>query len=631
MAERPGVLWGITLLLSLVSLLGLFDPTSGELRLRIDPSTSGLVASGDEAQHFYEQTRRRFGDDEALVLALHFDELFSFESLGRIATITQQLEALPEAPEVLSLSNAVHIRAADGDIEIGPFFDTPPEDAAGLARLRAALAGNPLYADSLLGPDGRTTVIRIAFPNLSQSEFQERRISERVREIGEREAGDARVYLSGSLYVKATLSSAILENIGGVLPLIFGAVALVLLLAFRSMAGLLLPLSAIALALLWTLGAIAWTGRPLNLVTSIVPPLVITLGFAYAMHLVSEYYDVCERAADEFTRTRLIREVVEEVALAILVAGGTTAIGFISLALSPLPAIREFGLFSALGVAFSVLATLNFGTAALYLVTPRKGSRESPRPGIFDRLTNSLSRFDLDHRRWVLAAGWCVLLLALVGASRIRVGAEHIGNFSEESLVRRDYEAINGAMGGANPLTIVAETELPEGLTELAHMRAVKELQGWLEAQPEIGSTSSYVDYLMLLHRAFFDDDPAEFRLPDSQRAAKQLLLFGSAKEAERMLDARFQSAAISVRTRVNDSYSVARLLERIEARLSTLPNALSATLTGDIVVLNRTLDDIARSQLRSIAFAILTIYAVLALLFTSLRVGLIALFPNIL
>ena len=102
MAERPGALWGVSLLLSLVSLLGLFDPTSGQLRLRIDPSTSGLVASGDEAQRVYEQTRRRFGDDEALVLALQFDELFSPESLGRIATITQQLEALPEAPEVLS-------------------------------------------------------------------------------------------------------------------------------------------------------------------------------------------------------------------------------------------------------------------------------------------------------------------------------------------------------------------------------------------------------------------------------------------------------------------------------------------------------------------------------------------------
>lgn len=631
MAERPAALWGVTVALSLVSLLGLVDPETGELRLKIDASTSGLVASGDEAQLFYEETLRRFGSDEALVLALHFDEVFSPESLRRIVAITRELEALPEEPEVTSLANAVHIRAADGDIEIGPFFDTLPRDAKSLARLREAVAGNPLYADTLVAPDEQTTVIRIAFPKLTQTEFRERRISERVREIAERGAGDASVYLSGSPYVKAALANEILENIGGVLPLIFAAVALVLLLAFRTLVGLLVPLASISLALLWTLGTIAWTGRPLNLVTSIVPPLVITLGFAYAMHIVSEYYDLCDREAKESTRSELIRKVLEEVALAILVTGATTVVGFLALALSPLPAIREFGLFSALGVAFSVLATLNFGPAALYLVVPRKKIAGRPESGVFDRLTDRLSSFDLAHRRWVMAAGWCVLLLAVVGASRIRVGAEHIENFSEQSLVRTDYKAINDAMGGANPLTIVVETKLPEGLTEMSHMEAVASLQDWLEARPEISTTRSYVDYLMLLHRAFFDDDPAEFRLPDSQRAAKQLLLFGSEKEVERMLDPRFQAAAISLHTGANDSASVAALLGKIESRLAELPAGLSAKATGDIVVLNGTLDDIARSQLRSIALAIFTIYAVLALLFTSFRVGLIALFPNVL
>ena len=631
MAERPAALWGITLVLTLVSLLGLFDPESRELRLKIDASTSGLVAAGDEGQLFYEQTLRRFGGDEALILALRFEEVFHPESLERLLAVTRELEALPEAPEVTSLANAVNIRAADGDIEIGPFFEVPPRDAAGLSRLRDALASNPLYAGMLVAPDGQTAVIRVAFPKLSQSEFQDRKLSERVREIGERGVGNASVYLSGSPYVKAVLANEILQNIAGILPLIFVAVALVLLIAFRTLAGLLVPLASISLALLWTLGTIAWTGRPLNLVTSIVPPLVITLGFAYAMHIVSEYYDLCAWHAEGAKRSKLIRDVLEEVALAILVTGATTIIGFLALSLSPLPAIREFGLFSALGVAFSVLATLVFGPAALYLVRPRKKTAEQPEAGAFDRLTDRLSRFDLAHRRWVLAAGWCVLVLAVVGASRIQVGAEHIKNFSEESLVRTDYNAINDAMGGANPVTIVVETALPEGLTEISHMEAVSALQDWLEALPEISNTQSYVDYLMLLHRAFFDDDPAEFRLPDSQRAAKQLLLFGSEKEAERLLDPRFEAAAISLHTGANDSVSVSALLAKIESRLAELPAALSAKATGDLVVLNGTLDEIARSQLRSIALAILTIYAVLALLFTSFRVGLIALFPNVL
>jgi len=71
--------------------------------------------------------------------------------------------------------------------------------------------------------------------------------------------------------------------------------------AFRSVRGVVLPLLAIGLALEWTLGGMGWRGVPINLVSNIIPPLLITLGFAGAMHFISEYY---ETLAHTGARTR---------------------------------------------------------------------------------------------------------------------------------------------------------------------------------------------------------------------------------------------------------------------------------------------------------------------------------------
>jgi len=159
----------------------------------------------------------------------------------------------------------------------------------------------------------------------------------------------------------------------------------------------------------------------------------------------------------------------------------------------------------------------------------------------------------------------------------------------------------------------------------------VKGLQEWLEAQPEIATTTSFVDYLMLLHREMNDGDPAAFRLPPSKRSTKQIFLFGSNDEAWAFVDRGFQSVNIFVRARAPSSSAVTDLVGRVDAHLETLPDYVEATTTGDIVLLNRTLDDIVRGQALSLGLALFVIYVILAAMFTSLRTGLIALFPNVL
>jgi predicted RND superfamily exporter protein len=173
-----------------------------------------------------------------------------------------------------------------------------------------------------------------------------------------------------------------------------------------------------------------------------------------------------------------------------------------------------------------------------------------------------LAGFALHHRRRILLVAFAILVAALCGATRIRVGSEYIGNFRRDAPVRMHYQAVNEVLGGANPFYVVVESHVDGAFADPTFLAELEALQTWLELQPEIGSTISVVDHLKLIHRSFHEGRPEQFRIPDDRDLAKQLLVFGGGEEIERYVDSRFRTANVVVRARVEDTASISALVE---------------------------------------------------------------------
>jgi predicted RND superfamily exporter protein len=412
------------------------------------------------------------------------------------------------------------------------------------------------------------------------------------------------------------------------LPTILGLVALVLAVSVRSVRGVLLPVAAIVCALIWTLGTLALLGRELNIVTAMLPALILTVGFTYALHVVVEYY--AEISADHSTdRREAVRRTLDAVAVPVLITGVTTAAGFLSLTLNPIPAIHQFGLYSLLGVAYTMLAALTIVPAVLALLPTARPRASQGHEGLFERSADLLTRIAVDQRRRVIIVSMLVFAIAIVGMTQIRVAIVFPGNLDVNHPLRVHWEEINERLGGASQLRLILQTEEADRALEPVNLQAIWELQEWLELQPDVGETSSIVDYLMMLNRALHEDDPEYFRVPESKRLASQLLLFGGSAESRRLIDNRRQTTSVVVNASVGDSDRITELAERIESRMAELPEGLSGAVTGSGALLLRVADDVSRGQLVSISAAFVLIYLVLAAMFTSFRVALLALFPN--
>lgn len=636
-AERCWVVLTIVAAITLVALHGIVDLRTGTPRLTIDPSIERLLPEGDEERAFFDRARQLFGADEFMVVLLE-DPAGTFTAAGleRVQRLTRRFEAMDGVQRVLSLASAVQIEGRDGDVFVGPFFEQVPEDPAALASLREKVLAHPIFGDTLVTRDGRGASLLVTFEHMPERELLERRLAAQVAEVAEAERGAAQIWVTGSPHVKLAIAETLVAELGRILPTLAGLVVLLTALTFRTLRGVVLPVVTIALALVWTLGAMGWSGSSLNLVSNLIPGLLITLGFAAAMHVVSEYYETLRRhpAPDAASHRARITHVLDEMGVAVAVNGLTTVLGFASLCTSSVVAVRLFGAWAVVGIVATTVLAMTFLPAALAALgnprrVPGSGAAQKREAGV-DRFAERLARFDVRHRRPIFVAAAVVLGLAAFFMTRIEVGTTYIGDFPETSPVRRGYEEITRRLGGTSAFTIVVDADAPGGIVQPESLRKLRALQDWIEAQPEVATTASIADGVALLHRALRGAAATE-AIPSDASLVKQLLLFGGDDVARGFVDRSQRSASVLVRSNVSDSKPVRAFLERLDVRLAELPRRLQARATGDLVLLNRTVDAIAVGELQSLGVAFLTIFLTLSAMLTSFRIGLLALLPNLL
>ena len=337
-----------------------------------------------------------------------------------------------------------------------------------------------------------------------------------------------------------------------------------------------------------------------------------------------------ERAGEESNA-----EILRKVSLPILLAGLTTAVGFSSLYLSDLGAIREFGIFSVIGVVYATLITLFFAPSLLLVLQGRSQKITRPtqpaRRTLFDRVIQRVAHFDAEHRVAIFIVAGCTFVIAVAGMTQLRVGTEHITNFKSDSEVRQAFENANERLNGIVPFSIIVKAKSSNAFKQPANLEEIAALQRWLVSQPEIGGVTSLVDYLKFVNRAFNDNDPDYEVIPPTKKMVGQLLFFAESDDIERLVDSGYKTLNIIVRGRVIDSDDVKGLIERVNERLGQLPEHLVARATGNPILMNQAIDGIMWGQVESVFTTLIIVYAILVSLFLSFRIGLIALIPNLL
>jgi predicted RND superfamily exporter protein len=639
MAEKPFVVLAVATVLTLG--LGYFA-----LQIRIESALESVLPKGDRSVAYYQQVRETFGSDDVGVVGLLADDLFAPATLEKLNRVTNELAKLPGIEKVISLTNAVDVAA---DVVFNPrkLLPSIPATKEDIAALRKRLKEVPLYRKNLVSDDFKGTAITVFFKSLTDQEYADLDLDGKIGAIlaANTSPSDQFFYTSASR-IKHAAVELMRADLFRFTPIAIALVVATLWFSFRSKRGVMLPLLSVVTPLVWTLGIMVLTGHAITIGTFVLPPLLLVVGSSYAIHVMARYYEQTETRGE---RVDVVVRAFERVWVPLLISALTTTIGFGSLMVSRIPAIFELGEFAVVGVACLTLSTLFALPATLALLpVERIARRAQAGTPLLDRVLGWAAWAAATKRTPILLGAGVIAFLSIVGLQRIRVDADFLYYFSPRADVRVANETINRSIVGSNPFYIVIESE-PGTLERYEVLKLVKDLQHFVEALPGITSTVSIVDYLELLDSGLnrptggdlVVNEKGDLVSPDSvktfwedPRSLPGLIekMKQSPSTFKGAVTPDFAKASILVRTRLSGSRAIEETLEQIRGYIAKhFPKDLPTRLTGTLVLQTGTTSDIVAGQIESLSIALVVIFVVLSAMFLSVRIGLLAIVPNML
>lgn len=636
----------------------------------IDASLEGFFHRDDPVRVLYDEFRNQYGRDSFIVLALEpKGAVFERGFLETVRQMHNRLEdEIPLVVEVTSLVNARVTRGVGDELIVGELMEDWPEDDAALREIEAQARANPLYQRNLISGDGKLTTIMVELEVYSQlgeandvlegfddagdaalgvepreKEFvyltgdeEHEVVAAILALIDEYRSDDLRIEIAGTTVLTDQFSSMMQRDMGRFTALSLLVIIVSLALLFRRFGAVLLPLATVICAVITTMAIMAATGTPLTSPTQIIPTFLLAVGVGGSVHIMAIYYQARRRG---LSKEDGLAHALGHSGLAVIMTSLTTAGGLLSFIAAELLPISHFGIFAPAGVMVALFFSLTMLPALVAVSPTRRRAQGDARPlFLSQKLLIETGVFATRHSTAVLVVTVTLVGAALLGTTQLRVAHSPFDWFPEGDMIREGMETMDTNMGGMGSFELMLDTGSVNGFHEPAFLESADRLRDTIYTFDingvRAGKILSLTDVLKETHRALNENQSAFYSIPkDKQLVAQELLLFENAgsDDVEDLVDSSFRSGRMSVRVPMSDAVAYPGFIRAAvaEAERSFGPG-VKIQVSGIVHVIGATMSAVLETMLRSYAMALAIITPLMMLLIGNVRVGLLAMIPNL-
>ncbi|PIP39716.1 MAG: hypothetical protein COX19_07225 [Desulfobacterales bacterium CG23_combo_of_CG06-09_8_20_14_all_51_8] len=355
------------------------------------------------------------------------------------ATAARDLKAREMIDEIISPLTMKDISGEDDMLESYRLIESDETGARRIPRTELEfqafidkLKRNPAFEKGIFATDAKGNItdlsMIIRFQNVADSDPIAREILEIVKSYPQ-----LTITPQGEPIVYIWINNYMQQDLMRLVPLVMLVVIIIFFLNFKSLRGVVLPTLTLSMATVWILGLMGFLGFKITTVGISIPILMIAVGSSYAIHILNQYYQDYDLITRE-GKARGLVHAMEHISTTVFLAGLTTVFSFLTLATHPLSALREWGFFSALGIALAVWISASIIPAGLLLMPhPKNRSVADPRKHkqslIIDRIIGWAVVGSTRHYKMVLAVVAGMMVLSVVGLLKLNVETELLSYF----------------------------------------------------------------------------------------------------------------------------------------------------------------------------------------------------------
>ena len=599
----------------------------GILKVKIKDDVVEMLPKKMASRQALQEMENTFGASDFIGITIGKNDgnVFNTTTLQKLKKITDKLEQIPYVERAKSLSNATRIIGTEQGMEILPVMESVPATKRGLLELEKLVMKEKDLVGSYVSDDKKYLSI---FVFLIYSHVDSSVIYNVVKDIAIAEKGTEDIRINGVPVIAGIIGKSIRKDLMVLIPIVIVVLIVILYLGLKTKRGVALTLLVVILSVLPPIGLMGYLNKPLMVVTSSMPIILLALSCAYSIHVIMKYYT---HVSSKKTKRQAVVQSMDELFVPIAGSALTTMFGFLSMATSPLPILRELGIFAALGIFWAWALSLTLLPALLFLLPVPKHIelKETQHRGVFHGVSDVLADFTVKYKYLVIMGFTAITVFFIVGISKLRIESSIDRFFDKNSEVRLANKISNEHFGGSANLSIILKGDIldPDILNNMLSLQAyLKEIKG-------IGSAISIADIVSSINMAVHHNNPKFKKIPETAEAVSQALLLysmsGDPGDLKMFINSDYTQAHISVRMASMYSKDVKDILQKIKLFMPKhFPPGVTYSVTGSSIFTKELSEMTAISSIWSIITSLIAIIIIAAILFRSIQLGLLSTIP---
>jgi predicted RND superfamily exporter protein len=568
-----------TLKHSLAIISAFFLLTLGALtlipRIKMDNSVDAFFNKKSASYQDFQAWKKQFGSDEVIIVAFSDQDIFTSLNLQLISRLTKKFEQVQYVDKVTSLANVNDIEGLENDFIIQPLVEKIPTGPKELAALKKQALENPLYQKNLISVDATTTAIIIELEHRPQaSDIYKKEVFTNINQILKDEfPPNKKYYLSGTTTIEYYYAKYMQDDLKKFMPLILGVVFIVLVLSFRSIVGFILPFLVVILSLIWTMAFLYLCRYSINNVTTIIPPIMLSIALLEAIHFIWELIERNKAGEALQGPDAALAATMRHLFVPCFLTNVTTVIGFFALLVTSVPPIRQLGWVAGIGVFFSLIITFGLLPALIkqfgllkYLAGKETGY--SLRKAT-DKALLSLTKFSEKYKIHVLAATAVVIALAVWATFHIKTETSVLEYFKKSGPVYLATTYIEKHLSGIHTLNVSLKEKQDDYFKDPSALTKIQQLCTFLNNLPEVDKVSSILDYLKEINKSFHNEEARFYKIPDSRRLVAQYALLYGGTELDDFVNSKWNWTTVRVRLNEHSTVKLKETIRKINAYLA--------------------------------------------------------------
>jgi predicted RND superfamily exporter protein len=609
--------------------------------VKLDYNYISLLPKTNPYYIAYQKFKHTFGEDATMaIIGIKDSSFFTLEKFNDWKLLQDSIDKIYGVKEVLSVFNAIEIEKDSGikKFHAKKIFPDTKINQLQFDSLVNIFKQIPFYSGLIFNDSTNVVLMAITLDkDIINTPAREKMFDniERMADVFGEKYGTV-IHYSGLPYSRTKISLLIRKELFMFVFLAMFVTAFILFMFFRSFKVVFFSMLIVGIAIVWVMGTMGIFNFEITILTGMIPPLIIVIGIPNSVYLLNKYHNEYKNHGNKI---KALHTVIYKIGNATFLTNLTTALGFATFIITGNRILVEFGIIASLNIlGVFLLSTTLIPIFFSFLAPPKDRHIKHLDYKLVGFFINKLVYLVLHQRKVIYAAVIIILGLGIYGITLIKTEGFIIDDIPESNAVYRDLKFLENNIGGVMPLEITIDTKKKKGVYQYTTLEKMDKFVDEIEKINDLSKPTSIIDGLKFARQAYYNNNPATYKMPSKQELAfisPYLPKKGDNSKfniINAFVDSLSQVARISCR--LNDIGTIKNVIisdsiHAIAKKYFPEPK-YKVSVTGSSVVFTQGTNFLIKNLYTSLALAVFLIALIMGSMFTSLRMIIISIVPNL-